>query len=72
MNPREGSAKAEINAWVDRLKKDADFWGNVSSGGCTSCQNYAVRGCALANGVEPPPHVKAAGCPSWAWDGVPF
>lgn len=72
MNPREGSAKAEINAWVDRLKKDAEFYSNVVAGGCTSCQNYANGGCALAGGIQPPPEVKQSGCPSWAWDGVPF
>jgi hypothetical protein len=72
MNPQEGSTRADIVAHIDRLKADALFFSNLIAHGCGNCRHYAGRGCSLAGYIEPPPEVKAAGCPSWAWDGVPF
>lgn len=79
MTPVEGSTKEQIKAYVlaleakvTQIQGDIAYF-NQAIVGCKSCQHYASgRGCALAGGIDPPPEVKAAGCPAWQWDGIPF
>jgi hypothetical protein len=38
---------------------------------CSSCKEWRVGRCLLADAV-PPADVQAIGCEQWIWDEVPF
>jgi hypothetical protein len=53
------------------LRMEISFLESIHTG-CGSCDAFDGRGCKRAGGVEPPPEVKAQGCPEWKWDEIPF
>jgi hypothetical protein len=54
--------EAECRTWREILAKKS----------CQTCEHWTQRACNLAGGVEPPPDVQRTGCPSWAYDLIPF
>lgn len=64
----------EIQIRINVLKGELKVWQDILAGkSCRSCIHFSnAPQCALANGAVPPPEVKAAGCPSWEYDEIPF
>ena len=65
------TTKKEIAKRIEVLRMEISFL-ESSNTGCASCDAFDGRGCKRAGGVEPPPEVKAQGCPEWKWDEIPF
>lgn len=71
----QGSAlyttKKEIARRIADLKREISFLESINTD-CNSCDAFTGRACKRAGWVEPPPEVKAQGCPEWKWDEIPF
>ncbi|WP_415035306.1 hypothetical protein [Azonexus sp.] len=65
------TTKKEIAKRIEVLRMEISFLESINTG-CASCDAFDGRGCKRAGGVEPPPEVKAQGCPEWKWDEIPF
>ena len=65
------TTKKEIAKRIEVLRMEISFLESIHTG-CSSCDAFDGRGCKRAGGVEPPPEVKAQGCPGWKWDEIPF
>ena len=65
------TTKKEIAKRIEVLRMEISFLESIHTG-CSSCDAFDGRGCKRAGGVEPPPEVKAQGCPEWKWDEIPF
>ena len=65
------TTKKEIAKRIEVLRMEISFLESINTG-CWSCDAFDGRGCKRAGGVEPPPEVKAQGCPEWKWDEIPF
>ena len=65
------TTKKEIAKRIKVLRMEISFLESIHTG-CSSCDAFDGRGCKRAGGVEPPPEVKAQGCPEWKWDEIPF
>lgn len=65
------TTKKEIAKRIEVLRMEISFLESINTG-CGSCDAFNGRGCKRAGGVEPPPEVKAQGCPEWKWDEIPF
>lgn len=71
MRIRELSTKKDIARRLEELRLEKSFVESINTG-CGTCDAFNGRGCKRADGAEPPPEVKAEGCPEWRFDGIPF
>ena len=71
MSEAQYTTKKEIAKRIEVLRMEISFLESIHTG-CSSCDAFDGRGCKRAGGVEPPPEVKAQGCPEWKWDEIPF
>ncbi|MEG1678641.1 MAG: hypothetical protein RR326_00990 [Stenotrophomonas sp.] len=65
------TTKKEIAERIKVLQREITFLESIRAN-CGSCDAFTGRGCKRAGGIEPPPEVKAQGCPEWQWDEIPF
>ena len=64
---------AEIEVKIACARREMEYWqAALATKCCRACQKWDGSGCALAQGITPPPDVQATGCPEWTWDQIPF
>jgi len=65
------TTKQEIAKRIEELRTEISFLESINTG-CELCDAFDGRGCKRAGGLEPPPEVKAKGCPEWKFEEIPF